>query len=202
MCVRLQLTPRRQPDAPDSTMKLLMPAFDYMTEEEIFKQTKGAYIGLLHPLDKHEEFGGYVETLINLAPKVSNEVIHAMLAGSSWRERLLGNCMAMTRQNVPESFVACMLQSLRDPRCLSIVPTCAALALLARRGVFKMTPAFGTMFDRAVFNGELAWAVDKAMFFCGLRSEDVSGNAPNDGQTFEDHVRFYQSLHPESNHVD
>ena len=25
----------RQPDAPDSTMKLLMPAFDYMTEEEI-----------------------------------------------------------------------------------------------------------------------------------------------------------------------
>lgn len=173
-----------------------------MTEEEIFKQTKGAYIGLLHPLDKNEEFGGYVKTLIALAPKVSNEVIQAMLAGSSWRERLLGNCMAMTREDVPESFVENMLQSLRDPRCLSVVPTCAALALLAQRGIFKMTPAFGTMFDRSVFNGELGWAVDKAMFFCGLRSEDVSGNAPNDGQTFEDHVRFYQSLHLESNHVD
>lgn len=173
-----------------------------MTEAEIFKQTKGAYIGLLHPLDKNEEFGGYVETLINLAPKTSNEVIQAMLAGSSWRERLLGNCMAMTRQNVPESFVASMLQSLRDPRGLSIVPTCAALALLAQRGVFKMTPAFGTMFDRSAFSGELGWAVDKAMFFCGLKSGDVSGNAPNDGQTFEDHVRFYRSLHPKSNHDD
>jgi len=25
----------RQPDAPDSTMKLLMPAFDYLTDEEL-----------------------------------------------------------------------------------------------------------------------------------------------------------------------
>jgi hypothetical protein len=88
-----------------------------------------------------------------------------------------------------------MIQSLRDPRCLSTVPTCAALALLARRGAFTMTESFGETIDRTPFHGEVGWGIDKALHFAGVRADDVSGDGgPNDGQVFEAHVQFYDSL--------
>jgi hypothetical protein len=84
-----------------------------------------------------------------------------------------------------------MLQSLRDPRGISIVPTCAALAVLARQGIFAMPQTFSEMFDRQVFDGEIGWATDKALHFAGLRADGISGRGPNYGQIFEDHVESY-----------
>ena len=100
----------------------------------------------------------------------------------------------MSKQKQPSSFIDSMFQSLRDPRGLAIVPTCAALALLARRGVFVMQPSFAELFDRTPFDGEVGWAVDKAMRFAGLRPDDIQGHAPNDGQSFEAYVQFYESI--------
>jgi hypothetical protein len=162
-----------------------------MTPDDVLVRTKGAYLCLIHPL----QFGGFWQELapvIALAPSVPDPLIAAMITGASWRERLLGLCMAMVKG--PERFTDAMLQSLRDLRGIAIVPVCAVLAVLARRDVFAMPESFAEMFDRSAFDGEVGWAVDKAMHFAGLRADDVPGQGPNYGQVFEDHVEVYSSL--------
>jgi hypothetical protein len=91
----------------------------------------------------------------------------------------------------PGDFTLPMLQSLRYPRGIAIVPMCAALSVLSRRGIFTMPLSFSEMFDRAAFDGEVGWATDKAMQVAGIRTEDVPGRGPNQGQIFEDHVAVY-----------
>jgi hypothetical protein len=167
-----------------------------MTQSDIFKQTKGAYWGLMRPARDGGELSKHIDSLIAIAPAVPADVVTFMLAGASWRERLLGLCIAMTQSRQPAQYVDSMIQSLRDPRCLSTVPTCAALALLARRGVFAMTESFADGIDRTPFCGEVGWGIDKALHFARVRSEDAAGESgPNDGQDFEQHVQFYDSLH-------
>jgi hypothetical protein len=124
---------------------------------------------------------------------VPDELIVTMITGASWRERLLGLYIAMAKQ--PATFIEAILQSLRDPRGIAIVPACAALAVLARRGTFVMAPALAEMFDRTAFDGEVGWATDKAMHFAGLRADDVHGSGPNYGQTFDDHVEVCSWIH-------
>ena len=167
-----------------------------MTQSDIFKQAKGAYLALMRPARDGSEFSMGIDTLIALAPDVPVDVVSSMLAGASWRERLLGLCIAMTQTAQPARYIDSMVQSLRDPRGLSTVPACAALALLARRGVFTMTESFGDTIDRSPFHGEVGWGIDKALHFVGIRAEDAPGDGgPNDGQVFEAHVQFYDSLH-------
>jgi len=143
-----------------------------MTDDDIFDHTKGAYLCLIHPV-RHDGTAAR-----RLRPWCAC-TISALRVGcvDDYRRVLArapsGVCMAMAAQ--PASFVEPMLQSLRDPRVISIVPACAALAVLARRGVFAMPQTFSEMFDRQVFDGEIGWATDKAMHFAGLRAGDVSG---------------------------
>ncbi|MEQ1935535.1 MAG: hypothetical protein ABL962_16875, partial [Fimbriimonadaceae bacterium] len=154
-----------------------------MSEDDIFKQTKDAYLCLIHPVQQGDTYREEIASVIALAPSVPDELVVAMITGSAWRDRLLGLCMAMSKR--PAMFTEAMLRSLRDPRGISIVPTCAALAVLARRGVFGMSQSFAEMFDRTAFDGEVGWATDKAMHFAGLRAEDVPGRGPNYGQSFD-----------------
>ncbi len=74
--------------------------------------------------------------IIALASSVRDELVTSMITGASWRERLLGLSIAMAKR--PVAFIQAMLQSLRDPRGIAIVPACAALAVLARRGIFRV----------------------------------------------------------------
>jgi hypothetical protein len=165
-------------------------------EDDIFDQTKGAYLHLIHPIGQGGRLRPEIASVIELAPSVPDERIAAMIVGPSWRERLLGYCMAMSKR--PDVFVEAMLQSLQDPRGISIVPAFAALAVMARRGAYGMPESFADMFDRAAFDGEVGWAADKAMYYVGLRSEDVPGSGPNSGQNFDDHVQVYDSIYPVS----
>jgi hypothetical protein len=164
-----------------------------MSEDDIFEQTKDAYLCLIHPVRQGDAYRREIASVVALAPSVPDELVAAMITGASWRERLLGLCMAMAKR--PASFIEPMLQSLRDPRGISIVPACAVLAVLARRGIYAMTKSFAEMFDRQVFDGEIGWATDKAMHFAGLRSDDVSGRGPNYGQIFDDHIQVYSWIH-------
>jgi hypothetical protein len=161
-----------------------------MNEDDVFNQTKGAYLCLIHPIRKGDAYKTEIMPVLALAPSVPDELVSAMITGASWRERLLGLCMAMARRDSAK-FIEPMLQSLRDPRGIAIVPACATLGVLARGAVYPMTDSFGGMFDRQVFDGEIGWAADKAMHFVGLRSQDVPGRGPNYAQIFEDHVQVY-----------
>jgi hypothetical protein len=164
-----------------------------MSKEDIFEQTKGAYLCLIHPVRRDHTYRQEIAPVISLAPSVSDELVVAMLTGASWRERLLGLCIAMAKR--PATFIEPMLQSLRDPRGIAIVPTCAILAVLARLDIYAMTGSFAEMFDRQAFDGEIGWATDKAMHFVGLRAVDVSGRGPNYGQIFDDHLQVYSWIH-------
>ncbi len=161
-----------------------------MTENDVFERTKGAYLCLIHPVRCDDRYEPEIESVLALAPLVPDELVASLITGASWRERLLGLCMGMAKE--PTNFIEPMLQSLRDPRGISIVPTCAVLAVLARRGVFAMTESFALAFDRRVFDGEIGWAIDKAMRFAGVGADDVAGTGPNFGQVFEDHAELYR----------
>jgi hypothetical protein len=165
-----------------------------MNEDNVFKQTKDAYLCLIHPVMAGDTYRKEIACVVAIAPSVPDELIAAMITGASWRERLLGICMAMARS--PATFIQPILRSLEDPRCISIVPACAALAVLARQGVYAMTRSFPQTFDRQIFDGEIGWATDKAMHFAGLRAEDVPGRGPNYGQVFDDHVQVYSWIQP------
>ena len=163
-----------------------------MSEDDIFGQTGDAYLCLIHPIQRDDTYRQEISPIIALASSAPDELVAAMITGASWRERLLGLCLAMAKR--PATFIEAMLRSLHDPRGIAIVPTCAALAVLARRGIFTMAQSFSEMFDRAAFDGEMGWATDKAMHIVGLRANDVPGRGPNYGQIFDDHVAVYSWL--------
>jgi hypothetical protein len=78
----------------------------------------------------------------------------------------------------PATFIEAMVKSLHDVRGISVVPTCAALAVLARRGLLDLTATFTSRIDRSAFDGEVGWAIDKAMHLAGIRAEDANGRGP------------------------
>ena len=83
-----------------------------MSEDDIVEQTKGAYLCLIHPVRRDDTYRQEIAPVIALAPSVPDELVTAMISGASWRERLLGLCMAMSKR--PAIFTEAMLQSLRD----------------------------------------------------------------------------------------
>src|SRR5262245_12995936 len=114
-----------------------------MSEDEIFEKTQGAYLCLIHPVERDGTFKKEITSVVSLAPSVTDEIVAAMITRSSWRERLLGLCMAMSKKS--GAFAEAMMKSLQDPRGIAIVPTCAALAVLVRAGVFTIPSSFADM---------------------------------------------------------
>ena len=160
-----------------------------MTEADIFDQTKGAYLQLVHPTRQRDGYGVEIASVVALAASAPENLVAAMLVGASWRERLLGLCLAMAKR--PAVFVEPMLDSLREPRGIAIVPACAVLAVLAKRGIAELPPSMAGDFQREAFDGEIGWAIDKALHYAGLRPDDLPGRGPNYGQVFEDHVQLH-----------
>jgi hypothetical protein len=160
-----------------------------MSEDDIFEQTKDAYLCLVHPSRRDDAYRQEIAPAIALASSVPDEIVATMITAAGWRQRLLGLCFAMAKR--PATFTEAMLQSLRDPREIAIVPACAALAVLARRGTFTMAQSFSEMFDRTAFDGEVGWATENAMHVAGLRTQAVPESGPNCGQIFADHVEVY-----------
>jgi hypothetical protein len=163
-----------------------------MTIDDVFAKTGGAYLALIHPDLNQEVSRAEIAKVIGLASAVSDETVVSLIVGTSWRERLVGLCLALSKE--PGRFIQAMLDSMRDPRGLSIVPTCAALAVLAREGIFPMGLSFGEDFSNEIFDGEFGWALQKAKYFAGLLPGDVHGAGPNQGQVFETHFEFYRSI--------
>ena len=167
-----------------------------MSEEDIFQRTGDAYLHLIHPVRSENRYRLDVAPVLAIAGSVPDDLISNLIGGPSWRERLLGLCIGMHRR--PNPFVQPMLRSLADPRGISIVPTCAALAVLAKCGSYAMPESFAGMFNRAVFDGEIGWAAQKALSLVGLRTGSILGRGPNYGQVFEDHLEVYSWIQSNS----
>ena len=112
-----------------------------MTEADVFEQTQGAYLSLIHPILAGDRYQEDVAPVLAVAPAVPEALVASMLVGASWRERLLGLCLAMSRGQAtwaslsetrtdvserrghvppPPAFVDSILQSLRDPRGIAL----------------------------------------------------------------------------------
>lgn len=96
-----------------------------MNEGDIFKQTKNAYLCLIHPVQRDNIYGQEIAPVVALASSAPDEFVRALIVGKSWRERLLGLCMGASKE--PAIFIEAILQSLRDPRGIAIVPACAPM---------------------------------------------------------------------------
>ena len=57
-----------------------------MTSDDIFLQTKEAYLCLIHPIRSGETYRHELATVIALASSVPDELVAAMVCGGSWRE--------------------------------------------------------------------------------------------------------------------
>src|SRR5262245_54084848 len=139
-----------------------------MSEDDVFEKTGQAYLCLIHPVTKDAAYRREIEPVMAISATVPDALVSSLIVGRSWRERLLGLSLAMTKG--PTAFVDGMLASLRDVRGISIVPACAALAVLARRGLFDGSRLLKGEFDRAVFDGELGWALDIASRYAAGQS--------------------------------
>ena len=162
-----------------------------MNEDEVFAKTAGSYRCLIHPVMEKNTYRLEIAPLTAFSPLVPDELISNMITGASWRERLLGLCLAMAKN--PGAFTDAMLRSLQDARGVSIVPTCAALAILARRDLFDMRVLLAADIHRSAFDGEVGWAIDQALQSADKQSKELQGRGPHYGQVFENHP-FFKSL--------
>jgi hypothetical protein len=160
-----------------------------MTEDDVFKRTNGAYLCLIRPTMIDGSYRQELAAVVSLAPEVPDAIVASLISEGGWREHVLGFLLAMAKK--PSSFVPHVQNSLRVPRGIALTPACAFLAVLARSGEFKMEHSFADELDRGLFDGEMGWAIDKAMFHAGLRPDDVGGRGPYYGQIFEDYVELY-----------
>ena len=161
-----------------------------MTEDDVFRKTGETYLRLIHPVWPGESVEPVLTPLLVLAPSVPREVVARMIIGPSWRERLPGLPLAMATR--PGTFVEVMLDSLRNLRGISIVPTCAALAVLARRGAFELARLVSGSFDRSAFDGEVGWAIEQAVRYAEGQPMSGSERGPNYGQDFAHQASVYE----------
>jgi hypothetical protein len=160
-----------------------------MTEDDVFNLTNGVYLHLVRPAMRDGIYRQKLLPMLSIAPEVSDNIVVSLISTGGWREHVIGYVLAMAKS--PLRFVAHVQESLRRPCGIAITPGCAFLAVLARTGEFKMEHWFSNTFDRGAFDGEMGWAIDKAMFHAGLRPDDVGGRGPYYGQIFEDYVDLY-----------
>jgi hypothetical protein len=158
-----------------------------MTEQEVFTQSGDAYLRLVHPV---KPYGPVLGPLLTLAPSLPLSLVAQMIVGISWRERLLGLSLAMAQ--LSEGVIEKMLNSLKDVRGISIVPTCAALATLARHGLFDAERLNSFNFDVTAFDGEVGWAIERTLWYAQTQPVGVLERGPNYGQSFADHVEMYE----------
>lgn len=161
-----------------------------MSENDIFNHTGETYLWLIHPVTAQDSYQSVIPALLVLAPVVHRDTVSRMIRGASWRERLIGLSLAMAKY--PETFVTEMLDSLRDVRGISIVPTCAALAVLARRGLCDAKLLSDAPVDRSNFDGEVGWAIDRAVQWTQMQAVGNFERGPNFGQNFTHHVELYE----------
>jgi hypothetical protein len=161
-----------------------------MSEDDIFAKPGDTYLRLIHPVKADEDFREALTPLVQAAASVPEDLVSPMIVGKSWRERLLGIELALAK--CPGNLTGAMLQSLHDVRGISIVPTCAALAVLGDRGLFDMVQLSDGAFERGAFDGEVGWAIEKALQFVGGQPAAALERGPNYGQVFAHQVQVFE----------
>ncbi|MBE7467366.1 MAG: hypothetical protein HS116_28165 [Planctomycetes bacterium] len=161
-----------------------------LTEQQLLNQVQNAYLPLIH-LDEGVEVATTI--IVKLAPLTPDQLIRNLIAtGASWRERLIG--LVLATQRGIAAFADAMIVSLNDPRGISIVPTCAALAVAVKHFGYKYSPDRTSALDRSLFDGELGYALDCLHAYLGLSKSSSQDKGPNYGQEFSQHVCFYERL--------
>jgi hypothetical protein len=150
------------------------------------------YIYLLRPDVEREEIRAAGRSVRALAPVVPAATTRELLNGTSWRERLVGLAIGVIQG--PGQFTGDIVDSLRSPRGLAIVPSAAALVLAARESGAADLPTEVATLNRSAFEGTVGWALDMARFLLGASDYNPGGTSPYYGIRIEEHLSFYEWL--------
>ncbi|HTI72574.1 MAG TPA: hypothetical protein VMF06_21540 [Candidatus Limnocylindria bacterium] len=168
-----------------------------MNDDDLFEQTGDTFLCMIHPIMRDALHRQELSRLVAIEPLVTPSAVVALILGASWRERLLGLGLAMIKGGA--AYVAPMIQSLRDPRGIAIVPACAALAVLGRSGIAIYPALLHQEFDHVVFDGEIAWAMEQMRRHIAAVFPVCSDPGRNSGQHFDDHIEVFRWLAGELN---
>ena len=163
-----------------------------MSEEDILEKFGQLYLCLIHPDVDDILFKKDLKSINLISESLKNCEIHKLINGDSWRERLLRVLLGM--QNDKKNCGVIILNSLIAIRGISIVPSFAALAVLARSGLFDFKTVFDMDLDPKLFDNEVGWSIDTAYkYVCGdLVEKNFRG--PNYGQVFINHVKLFDYI--------
>ena len=149
----------------------------------------GQYLTLIRLSDPAESYAA-AKVLCLRAKDACDEEVNACICGDSWRERLVGQVLAVARNR--ETFVPALVQSLVKVSGFAIIPGCAAIVVLLEKAK-SPAPDFSGI-DLTQFSGEVGWAINKVRFYLDKSSSDPGGFGPADDQSFEDHLKFLRSI--------
>jgi len=163
-----------------------------MNASNVMQRVGDAYLPFNRPDFADPTLRPAITRITALAPEVDAKLIAELIAeGESWRERLVGLVFA-ANSDLP-AFVNPMIASLRDPRGLAIVPTCAAIAVALSQQAECMPSQIDSL-DPESFSGELGWALDNVRFHLGHACHKPQGKSPNDGKDFDTHVNLVKLI--------
>ena len=161
-----------------------------MTERELLATIEDAYTSFIH-LDDGVEAA--IAKVADCENKVSNSLIDNLLKdGESWRERLLGLVLGATRGI--DQFYDSLIAGLHKSGGISIVPSCACLAVAVRdRGCVYCREMTASL-DRDRWDGEIGFAMDWFHYSIGIGDAPRESIGPNYGQDYSKHLEFYTKL--------
>jgi len=160
-----------------------------ITADEVFERTPRAHLWILRPNFEGRE-RAEMAPLLAIADDVADDVVRSLIVGGDWRSTLVGLVLAMSEgfsRFAPEA-----LESLRTPKGIAITAAWAFLTLCCLEEEIHFDSLAAHTFDRATFDGEMGWAIDKAKYHSGNRPDDVSGIGPHYAQVFEDYLKLFR----------
>jgi hypothetical protein len=161
-----------------------------MDADAVMEHLGRGYPSFLRPDTFDPENVQAVQRLRRVASTIDDDTVSRLINGQSWRERLVGLYLAAMRG--ADRFSASIIQSLRDPRGLAIVPACAAISIALRhQRATDWEKPLGEL-DVGAFSGELCWGLAKLRWALKWADMDPGDLSSNDGMDVEEHVRFYE----------
>jgi hypothetical protein len=161
-----------------------------MTADELFAQTGGAYLSLIHLEDGVDEAVARISSCCGTS---SSQLIDQLLRdGDSWRERLTGLVMASTR-GIKQHYDS-LICGFQQTGCISIVPMSALISVAVRDRECKYDPSMTNSLDRDAWDGEIGFALDWLHHTIGRGDAPDRRTGPNYGQDFNKQLDFYTTL--------
>lgn len=164
-----------------------------MTPETLFQQTSDFYQCLIHPDLEDVDFRRELEAFRGLRAELDRELALTLIQESNWRTRLLGLAVgALLRE---WSLAPVVLELIRQPTGISIVPAGAWLMVQHQQAPSLSPEIDGIEFNTGQFDGEVGWILTRLQAqIDGTLTVVPDEVGPNYGQSLQSQLALYELL--------